>query len=495
MRAEFFRRPKWCCCSRFRGGTQCVENKFPSTTKRVCLFIRGHNKNFIHIIIKTEVVSGMSKRLSSEKSGSGLTGGNVVSEGLRRREATVSGGASTLETEDCAEYNRAFQADDQKVFLWHTANLNLRPAAPKPAFRLLGLFESVDDAGAHGRRILAADPSSACAMRISSTHAWYTIPVDMFTDLTPHTEKVNRNLTLHKKVQDETTDEFLQHKSTLTAGRKPVSLDNLQAALATNVASPLDLPTSSLTLDDASKLQTGSTATPGEETGVEETKDDDTDFSRITPSLPAENTRPEEGDASWTADVRSLFRANKTSTFFLSDNAEQLFSGPAPTSYSQGSDLDTELKVGVTVPPLVREADVRNQKYAVVSVMPDYEAIIAKSPLVEPGVCVWGAFDTESEALIYSKKVVAKHLQEHDIAIVTMYEWVYPHLITSDKVPQLYRNAELNHIMKHARTSRTAVSEFEQECKDNQLEVPTLEIEPDLKTEATRIFTPVLADD
>ena len=436
--------------------------------------------------------STMSKRLSGEKSASGLTGANVVSEGLRRREATVTGGASTLETEDCAEYNRPFQADDQKVFLWHTANLNLRPAAPKPAFRLLGLFESIDDAGAHGRRILAADPNSACAMRISSTHAWYTIPVDMFTDLTPHTEKVNRNLTLHKKVQDETTDEFLQHKSTLTAGRKPVSLDNLQAALATNVASPLDLPTSSpLTFDDdASKLETDSATTPGEETGVEETKEsaDDPYFSRITPSLPAENTRPEEGDVTWTADVRSLFRANKFSTSCCGNNAEQLFSGPAPTSYSQGSDLDTELEVGVTVPPLVREADVRNQKYAVVSVMPDYEAILARSPLLEPGVCVWGAFDTESEALIYSKKVVAKQLREHDIAIVTMYEWVYPHLITSDKVPQLYRNAELNHIMKHARTSRTAVSEFEQECKDNQLEIPTLEIEPDLETEAARIF-------
>jgi hypothetical protein len=144
------------------------------------------------------------------------------------------------------------------------------------------------------------------------------------------------------------------------------------------------------------------------------------------------------------------------------------------------------------VPPVVREADVRNQKYAVVSVMQDYEAMLAKSPNIEPGVCVWAAFDTESEALLYCKKVASKELKEHDLAIITMYEWAYPHLISSDKVPQLYRNEELNNIMKHARTSRTQVAVFEKGFEEKGLEIPAMNIEPDLAEPAPRIFSSVV---
>lgn len=99
---------------------------------------------------------------------------------------------------------------------------------------------------------------------------------------------------------------------------------------------------------------------------------------------------------------------------------------------------------------------------------------------VEPGVCVWAAFDTEAEALLYVKKVAARELPDHDLSVVMMYEWLYPHLMTSDKVPQLYRNVELNNIMKHARTSRGRVCDFEKECVTKGVKLPLLEIEPDL---------------
>jgi len=393
----------------------------------------------------------------------------LAGESMRRREATLTGGASTLD--DPTDYTRAFLADDQRVFLWNTANLNLHPKSLKPCFRLLGLFASVEDASAHGARIVAADPRSSCSLRISSTHAWYTIPVDMITDLTPHLEKVNRNLETHKQIIQETTEEFLLHKQELTRDRKPASLDHLQAALMGQCGSGEDEGG----VEESKEGQCGSGEDEG---GVEESKEctEISDFSRLepvaiehpsmepraiektsmVPLLPPVSTCPESEDECWT-------------------------------------EKSHELQVGgVPVPPVVREADVRNQKYAVVSVMQDYEAMLAKSPNIEPGVCVWAAFDTESEALLYCKKVASKELKEHDLAIITMYEWAYPHLISSDKVPQLYRNEELNNIMKHARTSRTQVAVFEKGFEEKGLEIPAMNIEPDLAEPAPRLFSPVV---
>jgi hypothetical protein len=399
--------------------------------------------------------------------------GGLADESRRRREATLTGGASTLD--DPTDYSRPFLADDQRVFLWNTANLNLRPRSLKPCFRLLGLFASVDDASAHGARIVAADPRSSCSLRISSTHAWYTIPVDMITDLTPHIEKVNRNLETHKRLIEETTEEFLHHKQELTQDRKPASLDHLQAALMGQCDN--DAPTGGGVEDDGGVEESKECTEIGgvEESkecleigGVEESKEctEIGDFSRlepcatektsILPLLSAVNTCPENDDECW-------------------------------------AEKSHELQVGgVPVPPIVREADVRNQKYAVVSVMQDYEALLAKSRNIEPGVCVWAAFDTESEALLYCKKVASKELKEHDLAIITMYEWAYPHLISSDKVPQLYRNVELNNIMKHARTSRTQVAVFEKGFEEKGMEIPAMNIEPDLTEPAPRIFNAVV---
>jgi len=398
-----------------------------------------------------------------------------MAEGQRRQKATLTGGASTLETGE--EYNREFQTEEQKVILWHSDNCNLRPASSKPAFRLIGLFANVDDARAHGQRILRADPGCPCAMRIGATHAWYSIPSEMFTDITPHLEKVNRNLQLHQEVLKESTDEFIRHKAELTAGRKPVSPSHIRDALngsETNVGDGSDADGDVGANDDGgvseSKSSGGSssdsnsgetstgTAIANDDGGVSESKSSSSEepVSEYSPSrlmrlLMASKEQQQEPDQEW---------------------------------------VSTEIAGGnhIAVPPLCREAEVRNQKYAVVSVMVDYEAIQNDTPL-EPSVCVWGAFDSEAEAILYSKCIVAKQLKDHDIAVITMYEWCYPPLLSSDKIQQLYRNEELNHIMKHARTSRTSVAAFERECTENQLEIPCMEIEPDLENPAPRLFS------
>ena len=53
---------------------------------------------------------------------------------------------------------------------------------------------------------------------------------------------------------------------------------------------------------------------------------------------------------------------------------------------------------------------------------------------------------------------------------------------------QLYRNQELDAIMKHARTSRTAVANFERECESNNMETPCITVDRDLSEPAPRIY-------
>ena len=456
---------------------------------------------------------------------------NVVAEGLRRQQATMTGGASTLD-DDTEDYTRAFQTDEQKVFLWHTANRNLQPRAIKPAFRLLGLFASVEEARAHGARIAVADPTSRCAIRLGATHAWYTIPAEMFDDITPHVNKVNRNLAIHQKVLQATRDEFQAHKDQLTEGRRPTAQAHVEAALER---------TSSLcAASPPARDEGGDGSAPASrepELGVDVDDDDDDDDGGVeetksvvesasrTPPPPPPTHPSRTCDLESSAVVSVIPRPFNAATGDGDDDGDDTgitllarIAGAADTQLSASSELEDDAETwgretrrilgeggGADgdgdaalhpVPPVVREAEVRNQKYAVVSVLLDYEVLSrqtataegrgagAATEVVEPGVCVWAAFDTESEALRYVKKVAARELPDHDLAVVGMYEWLYPHLMTSDRVPQLYRNVELNNIMKHARTSRTRVSEFEKECSAKGLELPVMEIEPDLEVAA-----------
>lgn len=378
----------------------------------------------------------------------------VVSEGKRRTQAILSGGGSTLDEDDGEDYTRDFQADDQLVFLWHTANVNLRPASARPAFRLLGLFESPEDACAHGRRIVAGDPASPCAIRLSATHAWYSIPRDPFDDITPHQLKVNRNLELHRNVLAAAADEFRDHKKELTGDRKPTSARGLRAAVGG-------------TDDD-------------DDGGAEETKSAVTDpaFSAFEPTATVETAETAE---TADPDMQELLKKVVASAAAATEEAT---AAAVVMATDDDNDDDNASRRRIAVAPLTRDAEVRNQRYAVVSVLVDYESIRDGVAAVEPGLCVWAAFDSEAEAVMYAKKVAAKELPDHDVAVVSMYEWVYPHLMTSDKIPYMYRNTELNAIMKHARSTKKQVYDFGKECSAHGVEVPVRDIEPDLDAPA-----------
>jgi hypothetical protein len=396
-------------------------------------------------------------------------------ETSRRQRATVTGGESTLDDE--SGYTRDFQAEDQKVCLWNLANTNLHPRSPYPAFRIMGLFADTETALAHAEQMVASDPS--CCLRLVESHAWYTIPTDMDSK-DDKVAKVNRNLLHHQNMLQDHASEFKQRHDALTKGRKP-ALDQAQAAVeqASRDASQRE-----------KRKAIYSAAVDQDDEVVEKLKEQ------------YENEMVDEAEKEMSAQMLLQMKEEEGAKEEEGPKEEEgtkeeeyvepvLLPPPVPENLNKNWKEKTNEMGGRMPPPVSRMVEVRNQRYAVVSVVNDYETSTEENPLGnEPGVIVWAAFETEAEALKYNKCVASKKLRDHDLAIVSMYEWLFPHMMNSDSVEQLYRNEELNNIMKHARTSSKQVRDFEDQCKREEVDVPTLSIEPDLEEAAPRKWVP-----
>lgn len=425
-----------------------------------------------------------NRAMSSEQQQQDLS--DAMAEGgaetRRRQRATITGGESTLD--DQSGYTREFQAADQKYVLWNMANTGLTPRSVKPAFRIVGLFADEASALRHAKRLMD-DPHTdkTSALRLSTTHEWYTIPKNNDRDPETCTAAVNRNLLHHQSMLQDHAHEFKARHDALTEGRTPALL---QAKAAVE----------QIELDDAQRvkqMQFLESIVDGDGK-----KRDPLEIQRLKDKFQQELG----GDAEKRLLLEAVHR--------VGEGVEEEKGGEAEAAAPYvDTPLVAEVKPevllekwdglvdglrqqgGVESHNIPRVFDLRGQTYAVVSVVADYETKTREDPFgEEPGVIVWAAFDTEEEALKYNKNVAAKKLRDHDLAIVSMYEWLYPHMMNSDRVNQLYRNEELNNIMKHARTSSTQVSEFEEKFRENGKECPTMTLEPDLTEPAPHRYQP-----
>ena len=102
---------------------------------------------------------------------------------------------------------------------------------------------------------------------------------------------------------------------------------------------------------------------------------------------------------------------------------------------------------GVAPDTLPRDAEVRMQRFSVISIMQDYTG-----SLDQPAIIVWDAFDTEEEATTYAKDSV-KHSDIH-IDVVCMYEWLFPSSINLEEVREEYRDEKLSEIMHTKKTEK-----------------------------------------
>ena len=79
-------------------------------------------------------------------------------------------------------------------------------------------------------------------------------------------------------------------------------------------------------------------------------------------------------------------------------------------------------------PPIARDAEVRLQRLAIISILPDLSE--SDYTLQQPGLIVWGAFDNEEEARKQIKDEFATIARDVHLDVVYMYDFVITRLAT-----------------------------------------------------------------
>lgn len=389
--------------------------------------------------------------------------GNVASdatmvESARRQRAIVTGGASTVG--DDPDYLRKYQVPEQKYVLLNMANTELFPRSVRPAFRILGMFASIEEAKVHSDTVTECDPFSA--NRIITADEWYLIPQSVQTPMPAQTEKMNRNLQRHLNLLDEESDEFKKRKEHLTKGRKPV-FAGAEARAEESVLKRLE---------HKEKISSATTEEEIEAIKQQEIAD-------------ANNLLNNYSD-----EAKEAYNSIHTKEEAIKENPDVLYVEKplvAPVDVETlDANFDEEVKAlnGTPVKQLNITCILPDQRFCVVLICDDYESN------VEPGIAVLAAFETEEEAKKYNKCVASKIITKFDLCIVKMYSWCYTHLYKSEQIEQLYRNEELNNIMRHKRNSKKRVDDFTKDCIDKNMPVPTIEVPGDLTEAAPIIYKP-----
>jgi hypothetical protein len=151
----------------------------------------------------------------------------------------------------------------------------------------------------------------------------------------------------------------------------------------------------------------------------------------------------------------------------------------------RGSDARTKLlnqkfdqhkKQGREAGRVSRNAELRCQNFAVVSIIPDMTpAVQAGLEEPEPVVIVWACVDTEDAGKQYIYNTAAEKIEDLSLDIFQMYEWISPTELKSEQVEEGYRNPTLDAIMKTRKKQKTAVSDYEKWFEEQKRQVPVIE--------------------
>jgi len=172
--------------------------------------------------------------------------------------------------------------------------------------------------------------------------------------------------------------------------------------------------------------------------------------------------------------------ATATTTRSLEGGGGESNAAADPIFYDSGG--------GGIVCPVSRDAEVRMQRYAVVSVIADDSQTCRD--LQQPAIIVWDAVDTEEEAKAIIKNGIGHDVSDVHLDVVAMYEWLFPTAIDFEKVTEEYRDEKLNDLMQHRKTEHQRVSDFRKLCEKQGREVPTITLGSEEEDERRPLVLP-----
>ena len=353
----------------------------------------------------------------------------VKEEADRRVLASATGGSSTLH--DGGECNIPFKQESQLYALVNMSNIGQRPVSENPAIRILGLFPTAEEVSEHITFLHETDfRTKLCNMYMITTHGFYSIPENYDFKMNEQLERVNKNLLVYHRQLDEITKEFTEHHDDLTNGLRPVVMEEGNDGTDTRKQAH-----TAQQRINKNKQRVAELEKDGE--GAEEEKNEPT---------------PDE--------TKIISQTNSIKL---------------PRTYEHKLPV---VENGKTVNNISRNCEIRGQKYVSLMILRDFNGNDR-----EPAVSILGAFDTEEECISYNKYVAAKNIEKFDLYTKSMYEWIYPNMAFSkdiEQVDQLYRNEELDRIMRAHRANTGKVEQFESYFNENNMDIPEINIEPDL---------------
>ena len=163
------------------------------------------------------------------------------------------------------------------------------------------------------------------------------------------------------------------------------------------------------------------------------------------------------------------------------------------------SKFDQESKSGTENGEVGRNAEVRNQSVAVISILDDLTpAVLNAIEDPEPVVIVWGCFENDKQAKDYIYNTASKYVKDLMLDIVNMYEWVYPTEIAKrvEEIDEEFRDPTLNKVMKSRKQQKEAVLSYEEWVKTQDMQPSVLEINATKANEdSTEVKTEVKKSD
>jgi len=129
---------------------------------------------------------------------------------------------------------------------------------------------------------------------------------------------------------------------------------------------------------------------------------------------------------------------------------------------------------GTAVARVPVSAEVRMQRFAVVSVLQDDAEDDADRQ--QPAVLIWEAAETEQEAQEIVKERIGRSVSDVHLDVVAMYEWLFPTALDLSKIKEQYRDEKLDDLMRHRKDEHLRVAEFRSLCEQRGQEVPVIDI-------------------
>jgi hypothetical protein len=135
---------------------------------------------------------------------------------------------------------------------------------------------------------------------------------------------------------------------------------------------------------------------------------------------------------------------------------------------------DDQFQCKEQVAPLPRDAELRLQRFAIISTIPDYGE--PRKDHQQPCFIVWDAVDTEEEARSMIKGSLGHDVSDVHLDVVAMYEWLFPTTLDLSSVTEEYRDEKLNDIMQHRKDEHRRVADFKKICEKQGKDVPMISL-------------------